>query len=362
MPAEPHNYHSLSAQVAARIAKEIQAGTWVASLPSERALTETLQVSRKTLRKSLAQLQREGLIATGRRVGHRIVADVRPVPRQEFSIGLLTPDSLDQLPSHTTLWIDELRTLLFERGIKLAAFSSCRFFSRGSNSALARLVRQNPQACWILTHSSAPMQRWFFDHQIPCTIAGSCPKELRLPNVDLDYFAVCRHAVGAMLRLGHRRLAFLVNESQRGGDLESEAGFNDAIQRSDRRDLESMVARHDGSVEGAWRVLGRLFDSPRPPTALLIAKPDIYLTTVTFLADRGLRVGRQVSLVSRDHDTFLSYLKPAPAGYVLSPKIFAKRLFAHVLAFVRNEPIVHPNQRIEPQFVSGRSLAAPPVG
>ncbi len=361
MPTEPHNYHSLAAQVAARIAQEIRAGTWVASLPSERALTETLQVSRKTVRKSIAQLQRDGLIRTGRRVGHRIIASVTPVGRSDLTIGLLTPDSLDQLPSHTTLWIDELRTLLFERGIKLATFSSIRFFSRGSNQALARLVRQNPQTCWVLTHSSASMQRWFFEHQVPCIIAGSCPRDLRLPSVDLDYFAVCRHAVGAMLRLGHRRIAFFVNESQRGGDLESEAGFADAVQRSDRSDVESSIARHDGTVDGAWRVLGRLFDSPRPPTALLIAKPDIYLTTVTFLADRGLRVGEQISLVSRDHDTFLSYLKPTPAGYVLSPKTYAKRLFAHVLAFIRNEPILHLNQRIEPKFVSGRSLAAPPA-
>lgn len=360
MTIELHNYHTLAAQVAARIAKEIRAGTWVASLPSERTLTETLKVSRKTVRKSLAQLQREGLIKTGHRVGHRIVGSVPVAAPQKLSIGLLTPNSLEQLPAHTTLWIDELDTLLFERGIKLAPFSSHRFFSRGSNQALDRLVRQNPQACWVLTHSSAAMQRWFFEHRVPCVIAGSCPKGLRLPNVDLDYFAVCRHAVGAMLRLGHRRFGLVVNESQRVGDLESEAGFADAVQTSGRPEVESTVTRHDGTVEGAWRVLSRLFDATRPPTALLIAKPDIYLTVVTFLADRGLRVGRDVSLISRDHDTFLSYLKPSPAGYVLSPRVYAKRLFAHVLAFVRNEPISQLEQRIEPKFVPGRSLAAPP--
>ncbi|MSU64826.1 MAG: GntR family transcriptional regulator [Opitutus sp.] len=360
MPAEPHNYHSLAAQVAARIAKEVRAGTWITSLPSERSLAKTLQVSRKTVRKSIAQLQRDGLIKTSQRIGHGIVGSTRPAARQEPSIGLLTPNSLEQLPSHTTLWIDELRTLLFEREIKLTAFSSARFFSRGADEALARLVRQNPQACWLLTHSNASMQRWFFEHRVPCVVAGSCPKGLRLPNVDLDYFAVCRHAVGAMLRLGHRRLAFFVDEAQRGGDLESEAGFTDAVHRSGRTEVEAAVARHDGTVDGAWRALARLFDAPRPPTALLIAKPDIYLTTLTFLADRGLRVGRDVSLISRHHDTFLSYLKPAPAAYVVSPKTYAKRLFSHVLALVRSEPIPHFDQRIEPKFVPGRSLVAPP--
>ena len=360
MPVETFNYHSLPLQVAARIAHDIRSGTWVSSLPSERALAETLQVSRKTVRKSIAQLQRDGLIKTSRRLGHRIVAQPPASPRQEHSIGLLTPESLDQLPSHTALWVEDLRALLFERGIRLAAFSSCRFFSRGSDDALARLVKQNPQSCWVLTHSNETMQRWFVERGVPCIVAGSCHRGLPLPNVDLDYFAVCRHAVGAMLRLGHRRIAFFVQQSQRGGDMESEAGYADGIRLSGRTDIQSSVVRHDGTVDGAWRMLTRLFDSLGAPTALLVAKPAFYLTTVTFLAERNLRVGERISLISRDHDAFLACLRPTPAGYVVSPKTYAKRLFPLVLAYMRNELVAQPAQRIEPKFVSGRSLAPPP--
>lgn len=67
------------------------------------------------------------MIKTGHRVGNRIVGSVPVAAPQKLSIGLLTPNSLEQLPAHTTLWIDELDTLLFERGIKLAPFSSHRF-------------------------------------------------------------------------------------------------------------------------------------------------------------------------------------------------------------------------------------------
>lgn len=357
MTAELFKYDSLANQVAARIAHDIEGGKWINSLPSERVLAQTLQVSRKTIRKSLAQLQKEGLINTCRRLGHRIVAS-RPVATSaEMTVGLLTPESFDRMPSYTALWVKELNVLLLARGIRLNAFSSSRFFSRGSSAALTRLVTQSPQTCWVLTHSNDAMQRWFVEHRVPCVIAGSCHHGHPLPNVDLDYYAVCRHAAGMMLRHGHRRLALLIQQSQRRGDLESEAGFTSATQKSTHSGASAVIVRHDGTAEGAWRMLGRLFDSATPPTALLVAKPAFYLTAVTFLAHRGLRVGEQVSLISRDHDTFLSYLKPAPAGYMLGPRVYAKRLFNMVLALAQGQPINRLSQYIEPKFAPGDSLA-----
>lgn len=360
MGIEPINYDTLAGQVAARIAREIRRGTWISALPSERALTATLQVSRKTVRKSIAQLQRSGLIKTSSRMGHRILDRAgAPAVHHELSVGLLAPEALDKLPSYTALWFEEFRAVLFENGIRLTAFSSCRFFSRGMSDSLARLIRQSPQTCWVLTHSNEEVQRWFFNSQLRCIVAGSCHPGVKLPNVDLDYFAVCRHAVGAMLRQGHRRVAFLTQRSQRAGDLDSEAGFHDGVRRSTRPGLESTVVHHDGTADSVWRMLGRLFDSPAPPTALLVAKPVFYLTTVAFLAERGLRVGRDIALICRDHDTFLSYLRPTPAGYAFSPKIYAKRLVPLVLAHVRNENIPHLDQRIDPEFIAGLSLGPP---
>jgi len=197
MNSESLTYQSLSGQVAAKIAEDIRNGTWISSLPSERVLADTLQVSRKTIRKSIAQLQQDGIIKTNRRLGHRIVSQQPVAKSLDPSIGLLTPEALDQLPSNTALWVDELRALLFPRGIRMRAFSSSRCFGRGFSGALSKLVAQNPQSCWVLTHSSEPMQRWFVERGVPCIVVGSCPRGMPLPSVDLDYFAVCRHAVGA---------------------------------------------------------------------------------------------------------------------------------------------------------------------
>jgi LacI family transcriptional regulator len=363
MPSPPANYQTLAAQVAARIADDIRAGTWQEWLPGERALTATLQVSRKTLRKALAHLQHEGIIATAHGLGHRIAVPSAPATaRAEPTVGLLTPEALEHLRPYTALWVDELRALLIERGARLATFSGHRFFHTQPDKALARLVQQNPQACWILAHTNEPIQQWFADHRVPCVIAGSCHHGLALPSVDRDNFATCRHAAGALLRLGHRRVGFLTPLSQRAGDLESEAGFIDGVRRSSRAGAEPILLRHDGTPEGVNRVLARVFAPAAAPTALLVANPAFYLSAITFLAQRGLRVPHDVSLVSRDDDPFLAYVTPAPARYTCHARTYAKRLLQPVLAVLAGERPAQPTQRLAPTFVPGGSLAAPRSG
>jgi LacI family transcriptional regulator len=359
MGTYPQSYRSLPVQVAERIRREIQAHTWVSLLPGERALTDTLRVSRKTLRKALALLQNHGVIENTHGVRRRIVLRAGPNAHPESTVGLITPDSLENLPPYTTLWVNALRVLLLENRLRHTIFVAHRIFRPGPDKALARLVEQNPQACWVLTHSNEFIQKWFLNHSVPCVVAGSCSVGLRLPNIDLDYFAVCRHAAGAMLRRGHRRIAFVTDELQRMGDIESELGFLDGVRRSAHSDVEPLVSRHDGTVSGALHIIERLFSLSTPPTALLIAKPAYYLTTIAFLAQRGLSVPRHVSLVSRDYDRFLSYLTPPPACYSFSPELYARRLFPLVVATMHGQPITQPSQRILPRFVMGSSLGPP---
>jgi DNA-binding LacI/PurR family transcriptional regulator len=356
MPSPYPAYESLPAQVAAAIRQRIAAGAWVASLPGERALAEELRVSRKTVRKAIARLESEGVIESERRYGHRVAGGAAPQrsgPRLD-SVGLLTTDPLERLRPYTALWVDGLRSLLFAEGLRLAQFTGSRFFSGHPERSLARLVTQNPQACWVLAHTNERIQRWFAEKEIPCVIAGSSHPAFRLANVDLDYFGLCRHAAGAMRRLGHQTGAFVTEESQRLGDLESEHGFLSGMSDG----ASGIVVRHNGTPDGAVRALGRLFGLAERPTAILVANPVFYLTAFSFLADRGLRVPQDVSLICRDEDDFLSYLRPSPARYAGSAQQQAKRLFQLVRQHAAGERSEARNVRIEPRFIPGSSLAA----
>jgi LacI family transcriptional regulator len=172
----------------------------------------------------------------------------------------------------------------------------------------------------------------------------------------LDFFALCRHATGEMLRLGHRRIALFIEQSDRAGDLESERGFEDGARSPAHADVEPIVARHDGTIDGAYAALRRLFLLAHPPTAVLVARSTFYLTTIAFLAERGLRVPRDVSLLCRDDETFLSYLRPAPARYTCNPKTYAKRLLLQIQLTCSGESGAHTIHRIEPKYLPGPSL------
>src|SRR5690606_33033262 len=129
------------------------------------------------------------------------------------------------------------------------------------------------QHCWLLAHSNERIQQWFHDEGVPCVVAGSCHPGLDLTNVDLDYFAVCRHAVGAMLRQRHRSIAVLTPACRRAGDLESEAGFSAGVRQPYYGEITPLILRHDGTVPGINGILQRMFDYGTPPTAVLVANP-----------------------------------------------------------------------------------------
>ena len=362
MPANPRHFTSLPAQVAVALREEIDRGVWSEWLPGERTLTESLQVSRKTLRKALAQLQREGRVEAMHGLGNRIVARAKSTPsaaQGEPVIALLTPDPLERMRPYTSLWVNHLKTLLIEKGARLRAFDGRKFFTQQPGKALEKLLAQHPAAGWLLANSTEATQKWFGERGIPCVIAGSCHPGVDLPQADLDHYALCRHAAGVLLGAGHRRVALLNERSGRAGDVESEAGFIAGVRESPHSDALPLVVHHEHSPASLGKAVQHLLEMPSPPTALLVSNGASYLTVISVLAQRGLRVPRDVSVVSRDDEPFLEFMVPLPTRYATNPHAFAKRLIKPLLQSLAGEAVVPRSTRILPAYTKGGSLGVP---
>lgn len=363
MSPHPRHFSSLTAQVAAALREEIDRGVWSEWLPGERTLTEALQVSRKTLRKALAQLQREGRVEPVHGLGNRIAARASSTAPAgapgEPVVALLTPDPLERMRPYTSLWVNHLKTLLIEKGARLRTFDGRKYFTRHPGKALEKLLVQQPAACWLLANSTEATQQWFSEQAVPCVIAGSCHPGVDLPQVDLDHYALCRHAAGVLLGAGHRRVALLNERSGRAGDVESEAGFIAGVRESPHSDVLPLVIHHEHSPASLGKALQRLLEMPNPPTALLLSNAASYLTVISVLAQRGLRVPRDVSVVSRDDEPFLEFLVPLPTRYATNPHAFAKKLIKPLRQSLAGEAIVPRSTRILPNYTKGGSLGTP---
>jgi len=95
--------HSLVGQAAAYLKTAIAAGQWRGWLPAERTLCEMLQVSRSTLRRALAQLQRDAVVRAEHGAGNRILPrSSRPRGRlRSHEVALLIPEPLELLLPNT---------------------------------------------------------------------------------------------------------------------------------------------------------------------------------------------------------------------------------------------------------------------
>lgn len=355
----PHR--TVASQIAVHLREEIAKGTWREWLPGERSLCQLAQASRNSVRAALEQLRAEGIIVSTQGVGNRVVA----VPRSTGArtrlktVGVLIPEPIGSLRPLIALWIDQLKDLLLAEQCRLRVHAGRRHYLTNGTKALERLVAQNPYDAWVLTLSSEPMQRWFVRRGLPCLVAGSTYADVDLPFLDFDYRAICRHAAAVLLRLGHRRVGLLNRESRRAGDVDSEAGFAEGVRSSRLPDATIATAYHQDDVESVSRALARLMDRKHRPTALLVSNSYAYAATATLLAQRGLRIPADMSLISRDDDPFLAALAPAPARYVVSPHAFAKKMLPPLLQLVNGEPVVRRQERLLPRFVAGGSIAPP---
>jgi LacI family transcriptional regulator len=277
-------------------------------------------------------------------------------------IALLTPEPLERLRPTQTLWIDDLRAMLSERGCRLHVLHGRQYFRANPAAALEKLVRQHPHGCWILLLATPACQQWFARRGLPCLVAGSCSESVDLPFRDLDHRAMCRHAAGVLLGLGHRRLAFVAPEGALAGDLASEAGFLDGVRASGHPEAGASVCRLDASAAGILPALKRLMAQKPAPTALLVVNAHHCLAVASGLAALGWRVPAQVSIISRDEDPFLTFLVPTPARYVTSPRAYARGLLQPVLELLEGGAVTQRSWRLMPEFVRGASIGPAPAG
>ncbi|MCF3650015.1 GntR family transcriptional regulator [Synoicihabitans lomoniglobus] len=351
-------YVSLSVQVAQVITAHIEAGRWVDWLPGERTLVTELTVSRKTVRKALALLEHDGMIVAESGKGHRIVASGGAAGEVAAggSVGLLLPESVEVMRTFTNLWINDLRIFLAAHDLRLRVFSGHKYYSKSPSRALERICQQSPQKVWVLSHSTEVMQRWFERRGLPAVVAGSIHGRVKLPSVDLDYQAVCRHAAGTMLRGGHRQLAIVVGQPERAGDRESITGFERAIDTQRHPDASVKVFRHDCSPGGVNRLVQRMLRAVTPPTAILVANSAHYLAIHTGLAAQGRSIPGEVSLISRDDDPYLAFVHPEPTRYGCPPAHMARMIGRVLLRIGSEQGLDIRAATLMPEMIKGASF------
>lgn len=348
---------SLTVQTLAALRKGIEERAWTDRLPGERRLCELFQISRPTLRRALHLLSKEGLVAVEQGKRSRILhaaRRARPAPSQ--LVGLITTEPIAHFPQASFHGIAEMRQHLLQNGFTSEVVVCQARDARAQIRQVQNFLRQNAVFCCVLVSVGRELQQWFAKEGIPALVLGSCHSSVRLPSLDVDYRAVCRHAAGHLLAHGHRRIALVVPDSNAAGDLASEEGFCAAMKGAEDAGALPSVVRHNGTARGITSRLDALFNSAHPPTALLVAKPLHVFIVIIYLLKRGLAVPDTVSLIARDQDFPFEKVSPPITHYAFDDGMFAKRLTRLMLQLAGRGELAQEPNLIFPRLVKGGTV------
>ena len=352
---------SLPAAAAQKIIQGLQTGRWAGDLPSERKLCEILQVSRVTLRPALQELERLGWLRTAPGQRRKIVkkATTNQLPASVQRVVLMSPVALQEIEPFSLLSLDHLRDLLVRRGILLETETRPECYAQSPERALERLCRDFRADVWVLWRSTKQMQDWFRRMGHRHVVVGTAFNPASTPSVDLDHVATGRHAATTFGRMGHRRIAVIVCDSNLAGDQGSIAGFCAGAQQYVGDPIQADTLKHDGTPAGIINCVDRMVQFTPRPTAIYSAGGRQTIAIMTRLLQRGVRIPQEISLISRDDDPALDFVTPSPARYFRPPMKLARGVFREVERQLSVSSQEHEPAFIFPDFLPKATLARP---
>ena len=149
-------------------------------------------------------------------------------------------------------------------------------------------------------------------------------------SVGIDNLGAGRAAARHLVKLGHRRIAYLGNQFGLQADTDRFGGYRQVLGEAGLGFQPELVAHGDGKPEGGKRGMERLLASPEPPTAVFCYNDLQAIGAMRAARERGLKVPDDVSVVGLDDILLSSYTDP-PLTTVQQPKQEMGRIAVQIL-------------------------------
>ena len=300
-------------QTAAHLREAIRAGRWSDKLPGVLALATECDVSPATMRTAIRLLEQEGWIRGEGDGKARTVG----VPDEEGKAGsrslrvTILPGM--RLTDEDAAFQKVVMTLQYE--LEMAGHV-CRVAVKSQEELghdagrVEQFVRSHPSDAWVVIGPKRAVAEWFVAQPQPTICIGGQILSLPIAATGMTsqevFGEVLRHLVG----LGHRRILFLWPDYR--ADLERDP-YIDQLARALANVGSEMTSYHvpvwKSTPEGLRTVLQKTFQFT-PPTAIITTYGKWMAGVLSFLAGRGLRAPKDISLFSLNEDDWFAWKEP----------------------------------------------------
>ncbi len=349
-------------EVAHCLRDAIQHREFLHQLPGVRKISHDLQVSIPTVLGALRVLESEGLVRSQPGKRAQIISSKRPPSKREVKprriVFLTFARNWIAGSDYYANVLHDLRKL----GIHILHLECLSTSKALLQKRLQELTAAEKPDCWVLLGPPEEAQAFFARARLPCIIDGVAVEGLPLPDFEVDFVALYRHAVNHLQRQGHRRICLVTTKHSAGINPASIEVFRDCVKKSlPPGEAWEPIRLYDGTTTDFTRLLRVLFpDAASAPTALVVAHTKRVAGVMTWLMREGFRIPRDVSLISRDYDDTLESLYPLPAHYRQPPS--AAKRFTRAILTLLDKRHIRTHYRVMTEFVEGRTVASAGTG
>jgi len=147
--------------------------------------------------------------------------------------------------------------------------------------------------------------------EIPLIFSSVKPLNQSFISVIVDDYAAAYDATAYLIGLGHQSIGFI------GGDMRDVTsgqnrylGYCNALKDHGIGYIHELVRFGDYKVKSGYDLMGELLRSKRQPTAVFAVSDDMAIGAVNCLADHGLRVPGDISVMGFDGSQMTELVRP----------------------------------------------------
>jgi DNA-binding LacI/PurR family transcriptional regulator len=178
-------------------------------------------------------------------------------------------------------------------------------------------------------------------------------------SVGIDNVSASRDAVGYLIRLGHRRIGYIGNQTGFQSDTDRFGGYRQALQHADLPFDPAFVVHGDGKLRGAEEAMLRILRLAHRPTAVFCYNDMSAFGALRAIRKRKLRVPEDISLVGFDDLAIASYADP-PLTTVRQPMAQMGRLATDSVLKLLTGACCDFNVKVPGELVVRESTSPPP--
>jgi LacI family transcriptional regulator len=221
-----------------------------------------------------------------------------------------------------------------------------------------RMRERQVEGVAVLTFGMEHCLSEIVSDDFPIVYAGAGRQIAGVRNISINYLSGMRDAVKHLAEFGHRRIGYLSGQLTWSSMQMRYAALRRAMKLAGVPFEKDLIAECDHTLEGGAAGMARLLNLPSPPTAVLCCNDMAAIGALKTLNSRGLRVGRDISLVGFDDLPLCHFTQPALSTVRFSPAELSRLSFLALLEEI-NDVETKPDYEYKTQFILRDSTGAP---